>query len=64
VDLGLIRNFALHENARIQFRAESFNAANHVNFSIPGRSLGNANFGVITAASPARVMQLALKLIF
>ncbi len=64
LDLGLIRNFAVTEKARIQFRAESFNAANHANFSIPGRSLGNSTFGVITAATPARVMQLALKFIF
>jgi len=64
VDLGLIRNFGLGEKAKLQFRAEAFNSANHVNFSIPGRSLGNSNFGVITAAQPARVLQLALKLIF
>ena len=64
LDLGLIRNFGLGEKAKLQFRAEAFNAANHANFSIPGRFLGNLNFGVITGAQPARVLQLALKLIF
>lgn len=64
LDLGLLRNFGLGEKRRLQFRAEAFNSVNHTNFMIPGRSLGNSNFGVITAAQPARILQLALKVIF
>ncbi len=29
VDLALVKNFALGESRRLQFRAESFNVANH-----------------------------------
>jgi len=49
----------------LQFRAEFFNLFNSVNLSNPNTSLsaGN-NFGRITAAGDARVIQFALKLMF
>jgi hypothetical protein len=63
-DASLTRNFALTEAVRLQFRAESFNVANHANLGLPVADLNSPNFGkILTAASP-RLMQFALKLVF
>ena len=63
-DASLTRNFALTEAMRLQFRAESFNVANHANLGLPVADLNSPNFGkILTAASP-RLMQFALKLVF
>ncbi|MBI1897413.1 MAG: hypothetical protein HYS04_12950, partial [Acidobacteria bacterium] len=64
VDLSLLKNFAFTERWNLQFRAEAFNVFNHSNFDDPGRALASPNFGVITAARPARTLQLGLKLNF
>jgi hypothetical protein len=78
-DLSLIKNTRLREQLRLQFRAEAFNFLNHVNLLpptsdprfgiaqfVPGTDGRNRSgtFGVITAARDARILQLALKLIF
>lgn len=55
----------LREDARLEFRAELFNALNHAQFSNPGTGVGTAGFGVINTTSVApRIMQFALKYIF
>jgi len=59
-----MKNFAIRERFRLQFRAESFNAFNHANFGIPGPTFGAPGFGVINTAKDARVSQLGLKLYF
>jgi hypothetical protein len=64
LDLSLTRTFAVRETARLQFRAESFNAINHPNFGLPVADLNSANFGQIFTAAPPRLMQFALKFIF
>jgi len=54
----------IHEDARLQFRAEFFNLFNHPQFAVPaGLNLGApANFGQITTTSVnPRLIQLALK---
>ena len=63
-DTSLMRNFTLTETMRLQFRAESFNVANHPNFGIPVADLNSPNFGQILSAAPPRLMQFALKLMF
>jgi hypothetical protein len=63
-DGSLTRNFKLTETMGLQFRAESFNIANHANFGLPVADLNSPNFGQIETASPARLMQFALKLTF
>jgi hypothetical protein len=63
-DTSLTRNFALTESVRIQFRAESFNVANHPNFGLPVADMNSPNFGQILTAAPPRLMQFALKLMF
>jgi hypothetical protein len=69
LDFGAIKNFNITERYRVQFRAESFNLANHPNFANPNGNVSSTTFGTITAtaataAGSPRVLQLALKLIF
>ena len=64
LDFGLMRNFAIRERYKVQFRAESFNLFNHANFNNPNANVSAATFGTINAAGAPRVMQLALKLLF
>jgi hypothetical protein len=72
VDLAISKNFPLwSEKYKIQFRAEAYNAFNHVNFTLPSSININAtNFGQITSTSSisgdqsARVLQFALRFEF
>ena len=64
LDFSVFRNFDIVERLRFQFRGEFFNIFNHTNFSNPASTLGNSNFGVISGASPPRLVQLALKMSF
>ncbi|HZA34601.1 MAG TPA: hypothetical protein VE505_06725, partial [Vicinamibacterales bacterium] len=64
LDLGLMKSFSIGGTRYIQFRAEAYNALNHVNLGNPGTSLGTANFGRILSAAAARTMQFGLKLVF
>ena len=55
----------LHEDARLEFRAEFFNAFNHSQFGNPATVVGIATFGQITTTSVnPRLIQLALKYVF
>jgi hypothetical protein len=67
VELSLFKSFPLawKEQSRLEFRAESFNLFNRVQFSAPATTIGQTNFGVITSqANSPRVLQMALKLYF
>lgn len=80
VDFSLIKDTAIYERAKVQFRAEIFNIFNHPNFDSPTlagdaanvwSSSGAASFGLIENTvgrtigfGTARQIQLALKLTF
>lgn len=66
VDLSLFKQFSLTEKLRMQFRAESFNFANRVQFSGPNTNVnGGAAYGRVTAqANAPRQIQFGLKLLF
>lgn len=64
VDASLVRNFKVREAINLELRAESFNVANHANFSLPVADLNSPNFGQILSANSPRLMQFALKLLF
>jgi hypothetical protein len=64
VDLSLLKGFRLTERARMQFRAECFNVANHANFGLPENDIASPNFGRVLQAGPPRLMQFGLKLMF
>lgn len=68
-DASLTKNTKLTERMTLQFRAETFNLFNNVNFVNPlGRGVVNnassAQFGQLTIAGDPRIMQFALKLLF
>jgi hypothetical protein len=67
LNLSLLRDFALREHLRLQFRAEGFNVTNTANFALPDGIMGDSTYGTITStatnASP-RQFQLALKLLW
>jgi hypothetical protein len=63
-DFSLSKTFYVRENVSIQLRGETFNAFNHPDFGLPGRSLGGPGFGVISSATDARVTQLGLRIGF
>ncbi len=65
LDFSLFKTFALGERARLQFRAEAFNASNTPVFALPNQTLGNLAFGSISSQqNDPRQVQLALKLNF
>jgi hypothetical protein len=73
MDLSLFKNFRITETARLQFRAEAFNAPNWVNLSAPNASFtpqpgtglnGNSAMGRITGSRDGRNLQFALKFMF
>jgi hypothetical protein len=65
-NLSLFKEFSLarlREGARLQFRAETYNAFNHPWFNGPNSTFNSGSFGVITStANSPRELQVALKL--
>jgi hypothetical protein len=69
VDLSVARKFPIRDRAYFTLRAEAFNMLNRTNFNGPSTGLSvqanaqnqpffnSPNFGLITAARSARVMQ-------
>ncbi len=67
VDLSFIKNFPIHEETHLEFRAEGFNITNTANFGNPSGTIGTSTFGQLTGMSASyapRVIQFAAKLIF
>jgi hypothetical protein len=48
-DLGIHRQFPIHDSVTLQFRAEMFNLLNHPNFGAPVGNLSESDFGAATA---------------
>ncbi len=64
-DLSLFKSWQLRESLKMQFRMESFNAFNRVQFGPPGTQAGTTAFGVINSQfNIPRQLQFALKMIF
>ncbi|HXJ38821.1 MAG TPA: TonB-dependent receptor, partial [Bryobacteraceae bacterium] len=67
LDLGIAKNNRFFRDGRVnlQFRAEFFNALNHVRFRNPGLTFGTPQFGIVSGqVNEPRKIQLALKLIY
>lgn len=64
-DFSMVRVFPLpfgpKESQTLQFRAESFNLANRVNFSNPNATVSSKAYGTISTANTPRILQFALK---
>jgi hypothetical protein len=63
-DLTLERSLPLTARVKAEIRAEAYNLLNRANVNLPGFTLGAADFGVISGARPARVLQLGARLTF
>lgn len=63
-DISLAKNFKPSEKLNVQFRADMFNATNHVNYSGPTAGLNSAVFGQISGTGGMRVVQLNAKFRF
>jgi hypothetical protein len=48
VDIGLRKQFAIHEDKKIQIRMEAFNATNRTRFNRAGFAFGSGSFGQVT----------------
>jgi hypothetical protein len=64
VDLSVFRSFPIHEDLKLEFRAEAFNAFNTPDFAAPVANINDPNFGKVTSARDPRQMQFALRLVF
>lgn len=64
-NFSLIRNYAITERVRLQFRGECYNALNHPVFAAPNTNVTQQAFGTITSdVSEPREFQFALKILF
>jgi len=64
VNAGLMKRFSFGEKRYVQFRWEAFNALNHVNLNDPNTTINQSSTGRIFSAGDARIMQIALKVVF
>jgi hypothetical protein len=65
-DFAVIKDFALKERYKVQFRSEFFNVFNQVNFNNPDSLVdaGPGVFGAILGANSGRQIQFALKFLW
>jgi len=64
-DVSVRKQFSIHERFKFQFRADSFNVMNHVNFrSLQTTVTTASSFGTLTGSGPARNLQGGLRLDF
>jgi outer membrane receptor protein involved in Fe transport len=64
VDIALAKKFKIREHATLEFRADAFNVFNHTQFSNPDTGISDLTFGQITSTANARILQVALHLMF
>ena len=65
-DFGLLKVTRVTQGVELQFRAETFNLFNNVNFRLPNDNVSSAQFGRITQVveDSQRIIQFGLKLTF
>jgi hypothetical protein len=72
VALSVFKTLRIREKVRLEFRAEAFNALNHVNYNDPNTTFrpnaqglnSNPDLGRITSSLNARALQFGLRLAF
>ncbi len=65
LNLTAIKEFALREKVKLQFRADAFNLCNHALFAAPNLTSTSGAFGVISSTTNTpRIIQGALRLTF
>ncbi|HJY07492.1 MAG TPA: hypothetical protein VJ323_14325, partial [Bryobacteraceae bacterium] len=64
-DFSILKDFALRESLKLQFRTEMFNVFNQANFSNPDSTVNSGTFGqILSTTTPGRQIQFALKLLW
>ena len=63
-DASILKDVPLLRSFRLQFRLESFNTFNQVNFSNPNATVTSGAFGRLQSANSGRQLQLGLKLLW
>jgi hypothetical protein len=65
-DFGLLKVTQVAPGMEVQFRAETFNLFNNVNFRLPNNNVSSAQFGQITQVveDSQRIVQFGVKFIF
>lgn len=66
LDASLFKGFRIKEYGKLQFRADAFNALNHLTLGTPGTNISTpTSFGIINSQrSTERIVQLAVKFIY
>ena len=64
VDLSVAKTTEIKERAKLEIRADFFNALNHTEFQLPNTNIGSTNFGQISSTYDPRIIQLAARLTF
>src|ERR1035441_7708111 len=66
LDMGIYKNFVIHERLKTQFRFETYNTFNHARFAAPHSDPTSPSFGVVGASqqNAPRTVQMALKISF
>jgi hypothetical protein len=62
-NMGLSKSTKITESKELQLRFEAFNLFNHAQFTNPTGEI-NANFGQVTTARDARILQIGAKFLF
>jgi hypothetical protein len=64
-NVSLMKYLPFRENRfTVRFGAEAFNVFNRRNFTDPATNIDNLNFGRISGAGPARILQLTVKMLW
>jgi hypothetical protein len=64
-DMGVHKNFPIHENVKFTVRGEFFNAWNHASFANPNGGVTAATFGKVSSTQKdARIVQVGANLSF
>jgi hypothetical protein len=65
INVNLTKSFVIHENVKVQFRAESYNLCNRPLFESPNMTVTASTFAYITSTTNSpRAIQIALRLTF
>ncbi len=63
--MSLFKRFDIHDAIKMEFRAESFNTFNRVQFAPPDTTINDSTFGQISSQQNSpRTLQLGLRLVF
>jgi hypothetical protein len=63
-DVGLFKNFLVHEGTSFEFRLEAFNVFNHHQFNAIDTTITDPGFSTPTGGHSSRIVQYSLKFIF